>query len=621
MKAIFYAFLLGLLMSNFSAHAVVPQAHTTLYAHMQEVNKEWSHQMTPKGHLVEIAFFDNDVDRIQKHLQLVEQELRSRPTAHLSADQASKRLQMLDQLQRYWMEGKFPINNHHAIRIPYFIDDFGTACAVGHLLIESGFEEVAQTIHTKMNQAYVHEIPYKELPAWAASHGFTVSELAWIQPGYSPARVYSSIGTGADAKVDLMVENPQNGSMLIAGQFTQIDSIPFQHVALYKNNTLSALGNGLPDGEVHAGIYFNGTWYIGGHFPQSVGPDANLLVWDGTDWILEYVGDGPVHVLAIHNGNLFAGGDFTTTAMNRVAKLDNGTWVPLGTGMDAPVYALVSHDNQLIAGGAFAQAGGVNSDYVAAWDGQQWQGFNQQGTPIDNTVRVLLSTGTELYAGGDIDGNQGNVTFGLAKWANAQTGWEHLLNIYKDPTITDPWFITDLLHDGTSLYIAGAFNTPISQNVITMEFGRNCGMLDLQNQDILPLANPNAPVKAIAIHDGKMYWGGEFKWNSSLTVHSIVNYVMKVTHGSDIDKLPEQLAVTIYPNPVQSEVFFHFDNPSVAQDLSLSLYNMTGQKLTATITREASGFRLNRGNLPTGTYYYQLLSKEGKLNRGKLIFK
>ena len=622
MKAIFYAFLVGLLMSNFSAHALTPNAQTTLYAHMVEVNQEWSHQMTPIGHLAEMATFNSDVDRIQMHLQLVEQELRSRATDHLTDAQKEARIQSLDALKAYWMAGIFPVNNHHPLRIPYFIDDFGTACAVGHLMIESGSGQVAQAIHEEMNQAYIREIPYAELPLWAAHHGFTVKELAWIQPGYSPSRVYGSIGSGADAKVDLLLEDPQGGGMLIAGQFTEIDDQALQHVALYEFKTLKPMGNGLPDGDIHTGIYFNNTWYIGGLFPQTAGPDANILVWDGTDWVLEHVGNGAVRAFTVHNGTLFAGGDFLTSTINRIAKFENGAWVAVGDGFDAPVHALVSHNNQLIAGGEFHQAGVAYADYVATWDGQVWASLNVQGTLIDNNVRALLSTGVELYAAGDIDDSQGNLTFGLAKWTNAQTGWEHSLNIYKDPIITDHWYINELMLDGNSIYLAGQFNTPISQGgTILLELGTNCGILDPLKNDILPLANPDKPITTMAKYNGKIYWGGEFTWNSSLSTHSLVNFIMAETGGSAIDDLAENLTITIFPNPVQEEVFFQFESSVISQEMSLSLYNTVGQQVPIATERISEGFRVKRNGLPAGTYFYQVADKEGRLSRGKLIFK
>lgn len=122
---------------------------------------------------------------IQLHLELVENHLRNKDVSYLSLDQQEKRLAGLDILKDYWQEGRFPQNTQHPNQIiPYFIDDFNTACAVGHILRETGGNELAEKIKRENNYAYIEDMEYGELLEWAEEFGFEEEELRWIQPGY-----------------------------------------------------------------------------------------------------------------------------------------------------------------------------------------------------------------------------------------------------------------------------------------------------------------------------------------------------------------------------------------------------------------------------------------------------
>jgi MYXO-CTERM domain-containing protein len=132
--------------------------------------------------------------RIREHLAGVEQRLRSAPVDHLPPPVRQARARSLDELHRYWQAGAFPHNSRHpGQRRPYFIDDEGRACAVGALIQRSGYEALARRIDEMFHNAYVPDMLDAELLAWAGAHGFSVAELALIQPEYC------ACGTGFDA--------------------------------------------------------------------------------------------------------------------------------------------------------------------------------------------------------------------------------------------------------------------------------------------------------------------------------------------------------------------------------------------------------------------------------------
>ncbi len=150
-----------------------------------ELNQNW--EQVNIGVLDNDYNYSNEVDLIKLHLSLVEDELRRNTPSNLSAIQKQNRIKCLDILNKYWNNGVFPKNTFHKERRPYFIDIYGTYCAVGYLIKETGFDDVAQKIHQENNYSYIKDLKktYNEINTWAKQFGFTTDELAWIQPSYN----------------------------------------------------------------------------------------------------------------------------------------------------------------------------------------------------------------------------------------------------------------------------------------------------------------------------------------------------------------------------------------------------------------------------------------------------
>lgn len=126
-----------------------------------------------------------DRARIQRHLAGVEAELRAADTVELSPAQRVERAKNLDRLHAYWTAGVFPHNTDFVgARVPYFIDEDDRACAVGHLMIASGADDLAAQIRRDENNAKLLDMRTPGLLAWVARSGLTAKEHARIQPAY-----------------------------------------------------------------------------------------------------------------------------------------------------------------------------------------------------------------------------------------------------------------------------------------------------------------------------------------------------------------------------------------------------------------------------------------------------
>lgn len=178
MKTVIFLFFV---LCSFQLFAQTP----TIREQLEELNTNWKTINLDNDILSKRIPLKNDVELIQMHLSLVEHHLRTNPPVSINSEQLTNRNSCLDILNEYWNNGLFPINTGHEQRTPYFIDYQGTACAVGQLVIETGYKPFAERVSKENNFAYIRDLNYPELHAWAEQYGFTIDELAWIQPTYA----------------------------------------------------------------------------------------------------------------------------------------------------------------------------------------------------------------------------------------------------------------------------------------------------------------------------------------------------------------------------------------------------------------------------------------------------
>jgi hypothetical protein len=110
--------------------------------------------------------------------------LNSNPAKHLTPQKLASRNFLLKVLTDYKAGGKFPINYYRTERIPVFIDDHKTHCAVGFLMQQSGSETLAFATSKLDNYIWVKDIKDPRVLAWQEKSGFTLEELQLIQGAY-----------------------------------------------------------------------------------------------------------------------------------------------------------------------------------------------------------------------------------------------------------------------------------------------------------------------------------------------------------------------------------------------------------------------------------------------------
>lgn len=155
----------------------------SLYDQLHAFNPYWAdhaEQLTGKA----AKPIHNDVDYVRAHLAEVQVVLRNASTGHLDPEQRASRKELIAVLTDYAHQGRFPINYYRQERIPVYIDEHDTHCAVGYLMRHTGHGAMARRIASTSNYAWVREIEEPGLAAWQQASGFSFEELKLIQGAY-----------------------------------------------------------------------------------------------------------------------------------------------------------------------------------------------------------------------------------------------------------------------------------------------------------------------------------------------------------------------------------------------------------------------------------------------------
>lgn len=373
------------------------------YEKLADVNRCWTEQKDISYAALPSYTERSEKEWIRLHLSLVEQTLRNRDVSNLSAIQKQKRLQCLNYLNAYWHAGNFPQNEDYTYRTPIFIDKHDNFCAVGYLVKASGHEAISRKISAQTNTAYVREMHYPELLAWAKEYGFTADELAWIQPGYPGYKTWyaAAVGKGVDGSVNKLCVDGTGQKLYAGGKFKQADSTITANNIAYVTEasglyTWHNMGTGV-NGTVNAIAEYNNNIFVAGSFDTAGGmPVSNVAYWDGNAWHKAGCTYGYIKDLIVFKGELYACGDFDICAALTEINFAkwNGTNWEQKTMLPGVVNTMAVKDTMLLLGGNFA----YNNDTVniLAWNENTW--FKKFSNKIYSEVSDIEVYKDTVYA-------------------------------------------------------------------------------------------------------------------------------------------------------------------------------------------------------------------------------
>ncbi len=279
--------------------------------------------------------------------------------------------------------------------------------------------------------------------------------------------------------------------LFAAGVFNQAGTVGCSHVAKWDGTNWTALGGTVSKGTTHfigtvRALRPDGTnFYAGGSFTEAGQIIVNgIAKWNGTNWAAlgggltspfsSSTGTPTINDIVVSGNDVYAAGNFTNASgviVKGVAHWDGNSWQPMGAGFNNTVNTLVFHKGVLFAGGTFTGLGnGTGSLHgIAQWDGSTWQDVPLiESWRVNNSFSVLISDGTDLYAGGNF----------LVAWGFS-------------PQYPDTGAVVNNLGRWD-----GSFWWPIG-------------------------ASPNNTVASLALNDGTLYAGGSFTSIGGVTANRI----------------------------------------------------------------------------------------------------
>ncbi|HPF89148.1 MAG TPA: T9SS type A sorting domain-containing protein [Flavobacteriales bacterium] len=577
---------------------LAPDTSAPLAAHMLEVNAEWRSFDVPLA--ATPVRFNNEAERIARHLHLVKAHLAAHTPEGLSAEQAAQRADLLNALEEYADVGQFPQNHILPYRNPIFIDPSGTACAVGQLMIVSGHRELAERIDAAMETSYLAEIIADErfagpVSAWAGTHGFDAHELAWIQPGYPPPILWAPLGGGTNGTVEVALPL-FNNDLLVVGSFTDAGDVACQGAARWNGTAYTAMGQ-LPEGVVHCAVEHGGELYIGGSFNNG---QTDLLRWTGDAWVGEAVFASKwaeVTALLSHEGQLYAaGGESGFAGVDYGVKvLQEGNWLPLPGVLNGPIHALEFHENYLVAGGAFTGAFLSTQNEIMHVARYMDIGWVQIADGLDGDVHDLMVHGNALFATGDMVSMIGT-SFGLASIENDLAEWTQLMpnitNYISVSPVDAPSVARRMVVHQDRIFIAGDIHSYTG-----LTYGRGVVAYNGAPDDVEPFCDFLGPANDIALVNGNQLVVG----GASEFFHNIISTELATSIGPDSGTLE----LRFFPNPTVDRVSITLPT-SMGPAKSVRVTDASG-RLVGADTRPATGLiELDVRALAAGSYQVEV---------------
>jgi len=307
--------------------------------------------------------------------------------------------------------------------------------------------------------------------------GFFRSSTGSLVIGLAKWTGSSWLALGGDGEVAAVVSDSTGPALYSTNTVVTFDD-SWTYVTQRRGLTNVTLPGGL-DSAVHAFIGHNDgsgmALYAAGsftsvEFPGGAKFDLNRIArWNGSTWLPLGLGlNGQVKALAVFDDGsgpaLFAAGAFTSAggvSANRIAKWNGTSWSALGSGLNGDVNALAVHNDgsgsALYAAGTFTSAGGSSASRIAKWNGSTWSALGSGLNEGANALAVYNDgAGPALYVGGDFTSAGGSSALRIARWRAG--GWS-ALGAGLNGTVN----VMTVHSDGTrqSLCVGGAFaNAP-----------------------------------------------------------------------------------------------------------------------------------------------------------------
>ncbi len=590
------------------------------YQKLVSLNAEWAYHASAMPETFLDDQLNSDVDWIRQHLLLVHRDLKKAHVSHLSEEQRQNRERGLEELLSYAQAGEFPQNLTFSGRRPVFIDQRGVHCAVGYLIMKSGHSELSNRISRNMNYYYLKRMEDKELNDWVECSGFTLDELAWIQPGYFQPINYQPLKGGLNGPVNAIITD-NNAGLFVGGSFDTAGQSAAGNIANYFSGFAGfdwmGVGNGI-SGTVHDMIYYHNELYVAGniYMADSTFVNSGVVKWTGSKW--EVIGDfytgalvNYVRDLEVYRDTLYAGGFFRAKMgvapyFESVAKWDGTQWVHAGADLTGVVHKMHVHNNKLVIGGDFWLNTGAPIKNICRLNGNQIE-FMAQGLPLP--VNDLETFNNELYVATDFTNGSMTDTLGLAVYRNGK--WERIF----DGTSTSKFATGGIkalaeVSSAGALVIGGDFKI----SALFGNFGKNMGVY--RNSHVSAFGAVDSTVRTLEVINNTLYLGGDFTSSGFQPAAPWLNHIAAVAITPNFGVEEVRAEVNLYPNPAFKTITLEAGG---ANFTDVELFDLTGRNVKVKAMERAGKLEIDVSGLQPGTYILRAVDGNARLERRVVV--
>jgi len=345
----------------------------------------------------------------------------------------------------------------------------------------------------------------------------------------------ASIGDGGanGSVVSFETYDSGNGEELYAtGDFTALDGVSgLNRIARWDGSQWNPLGTGLSSQFSNAMEVFQDNLYVAGYFDSAGGASdsAKIACWDGGAWSgigaqLSFFTNSLWDLKVWDDGggeDLYIAGTYTdiggAPGPDYIARWDGSAFTELsgtigGNNIALVVLAVEVFQGELYIGGRFTEVDGVSANYIARWDGTQWNpvGAGIQGTQVIDMAVADDGSGPALFVGGDFSQAGGMTASNIAKWDGQS--WS-TLGSGTDGTVQEIISFDD--GSGEKIFVLGGYER--AGGVIA----NNIARWDGSSWSSVGAGTDNNIFGAL-VFDGRLSLGGSFDLVDGLAANSAI---------------------------------------------------------------------------------------------------
>lgn len=426
-------------------------------------------------------------------------------------------------------------------------------------------------------------------------------------PFYVYTQNWDSLGGGLNSDLSIIYSDTVDTTLYAAGNFSLAGGTQANGIAKWNGSTWDSMycsGLNINPPNIYAVVRYKGELYAEGNFWSTTA--RHFVKWNGNCWDSISKVQGSFQKFIIYNNDIYACGNFTNVggvSANYIAKYDGSNWnaMPGDTAWNYNIYSIAFYNGELYAAGGFYNAN-TGMRGIAKWNGTFWEkpgGVTLYGTLAGVTDMIIYNN--ELYIAGSFTKSNGNVGDNIQKWNG--TGWSEVGGgtggVFNDPQYG---YIFDLETNNNKLYAVGTFEYAggVPANRIGIWDGVNwSGFSSVFNNNL----------SAITFLNNEIYIGGGFTTIDGY----IYNYIAKRTTQNGISENNFADEINIYPNPAQSELTIEMADvrgQMANGKYTCTIKNLFGQTLAEKTFIDKTSFDVS--NWAKGMYFIELKDEKGE---------